>query len=180
MFDAKMAALMAALDAVDLSREKGELKPVCMETRHFEANREVVEDDVEESKHKDVVMVENEKGNDVEQDELYNEQEDDQDAAYVNQHLRGTIDEFCDAALSCPSCFVTVCYASERHERYETQYRAKKAVNCRILEETHERVNGNDKGTYHSVVCSDCGAIVGLKAPQEHHIHFFHVLPSHS
>ncbi|RHY33901.1 hypothetical protein DYB32_003867 [Aphanomyces invadans] len=129
----------------------------------------------------------------VEQEEveLYGDAVDDYDDAYVSKNLRGEIDPDTDAALACPCCFMIVSYASQRHEKYDTQYRASKAVNCRInTERTFVYDNqklapaapSTESEVYVAVECSDCNTVVGVKlqAPAtEPTIHFFHVLPSH-
>ena len=78
-------------------------------------------------------------------DELFDENLDDQDEAYVYKHLRSGLVEnvpvrskdaklpqqlsaykprSSDAVLSCPCCFNIVCMDCQRHERYAEQYRA--------------------------------------------------------
>ena len=76
-------------------------------------------------------------------DELFDENLDDQDEAYVYKHLRSGVPEnvrvrfkenvqqlsaykprSSDAVLSCPCCFNIVCMDCQRHERYAEQYRA--------------------------------------------------------
>jgi 3-phenylpropionate/cinnamic acid dioxygenase small subunit len=87
------------------------------------------------------------------QDELYDQNLDEEDEAYVYKHLRGGMRETVtvlqketaedgqpqattrkqiqvfrprtsDAVLSCPCCFNIVCMDCQRHQRYLNQYRA--------------------------------------------------------
>ncbi|OQR93394.1 hypothetical protein ACHHYP_02573 [Achlya hypogyna] len=211
-FDDKVADLLAALDRVDISREQGTLVSAeFSQPRHFatpsspapeasDDGDEAMTNEACESKPQhpgdnlDSDVSDDESPEKREPDELYGDTLDDEDAAYVSENLRGATDAHCDAALSCPCCFVTVCYASQRHERYETQFRAEKAVNCRVQTDTiyvYERnklspttAPSNDDEAYHAVVCSDCGTTVGVKPVQTRpgqpaYLHFFQVIPSH-
>lgn len=83
-------------------------------------------------------------------DELYDENADDEDEAYVYSHLRSGVEESIriqqpnsstqedlkvlkprnsDAILSCPCCFYIVCMDCQRHERYANQFRAMFVMN---------------------------------------------------
>ena len=86
-------------------------------------------------------------------DELYGENLDDEDEAWVYKHLRGGVEETVnirtknssqlqqakllkprtsDAVLSCPCCFAIVCMDCQRHERYENQFRAMFVMNISV------------------------------------------------
>lgn len=66
-----------------------------------------------------------------EPDPLYDEQLDDADEKWVATNLRDQRPTT-DATLCCPCCFVTVCMVCERHATFTNQYRASKALNCRV------------------------------------------------
>ena len=69
-------------------------------------------------------------------DDLFDDQADEEDEAYVYQHLRSGLSESAldmttaakprnsDAVLSCPGCFRIVCMDCQRHDYYKNQYRA--------------------------------------------------------
>nr|CCA23060.1 signal recognition particle putative [Albugo laibachii Nc14] len=74
-------------------------------------------------------------------DPFYGDQMDESDQKWVDQHLRShdpvqktspNSQLTNDANLSCPCCFLTVCMESERHVKYQHQYRALHAINCRV------------------------------------------------
>ncbi|CAK4644575.1 unnamed protein product [Aphanomyces euteiches] len=186
-FAEKMAKMMQALDSVDISKDGGARLggggPLYFnqDDRAGEERKPDVGPEKEESKDEEV--------------ELYGDTMDDEDAEYVTEHLRGEIDANADAALACPCCFVTVCYAGQRHDKYETQYRAEKAVNCRVDKDrvllyaksklvakaqiSSSNADGDDE-EYFPVLCSDCNTTVGVKPVNgSMYIYFFHVIPSH-
>ncbi|KAF0687002.1 Aste57867_21222 [Aphanomyces stellatus] len=211
-FADKMARMLQALDAVDISKED---VTQIGGPRYFyqmdEPADAVVDADVAMDDHEADRTMEDIKGgmegkaaattidsNDSDDDsleegpvELYGDKMDEDDAEYVTANLRGEVDAGSDAALACPCCFVTVCYASQRHEKYETQYRAEKAVNCRVktdrilvyenskLSTKLEQDGAADE--YFAVACSDCDTTVGVKlvGQSSQYIHFFQVIPSH-
>ena len=37
-----------------------------------------------------------------------------------------------DAVLNCPACFIVLCLDCQRHETYDTQYRAMFVTNCTV------------------------------------------------
>ena len=129
-------------------------------------------------------------------DELYGDQLDDQDEAWVDQHLRlkdqqqkdGTTT---DAILSCTCCFTVVCMDCQRHERYATQFRAMFVMNIHVdwtltlvyQDETQQLVkqNENDNDTkelYYSVHCQNCNTQVAALDRVEEIYHFFACLAS--
>ncbi|KDO22688.1 hypothetical protein SPRG_11003 [Saprolegnia parasitica CBS 223.65] len=204
-FNDKVAELLAALDRVDLSREAGTLAADYERPMRFDNPASPTPEPATSADEAMPCDAPKHPGDDLDSDvsddenappvpdELYGETLDDEDEAYVQDNLRGTSDAPKDAALSCPCCFLVVCYASQRHDRYETQYRSEKPVNCRVQKETvyyyeqnklqTSRAGSNDEA-YYAVVCSDCETIVGVKpvttAPgQPAYTHFFQVLPSH-
>jgi hypothetical protein len=88
-----------------------------------------------------------------ETDDLYDENADDEDEAYVYSHLRSGVEESVriqqpnstqiqdlkvlkprnsDAILSCPCCFLIVCMDCQRHERYPNQFRAMFVMNIAV------------------------------------------------
>lgn len=139
----------------------------------------------------------------MEPDELYDEQADDADEAWVNRHYRkeatrrttqgkGQQGKGSDAVLNCPCCFTTICMDCQRHDRYKNQFRAMFTVNCTV--KTHVRVappgqeaagktkKGEDGGreeeeVLYPVVCAACGTEVGVQDDEEV-FHFYNVLAS--
>ncbi|CCI50343.1 unnamed protein product [Albugo candida] len=135
-------------------------------------------------------------------DPFYGDQLDESDQKWVDQHLRShsPIHKKCsdsnstnDAHLSCPCCFLTVCMDSERHVRYQHQYRALHAINCRVCRNkiiTHTTMDrkcsekSSDIGDrrcilendddFFLVQCSDCGTTVGVYDRNDVY-HFFNL-----
>ncbi|RHY61325.1 hypothetical protein DYB38_006755 [Aphanomyces astaci] len=238
-FEAKMARMLLALDAVDIS--KGEHDHDMGGAAymgghqyflHSQSPEDETDEDIQDDEHLDDGLcpagtptvnansVPEEEGDEGEEGEveLYGDSMDDDDDAYVSKNLRtyprhsdalfiddgrnmhilgGDIDPDANAALACPCCFMTVSYASQRHEKYDTQYRASKAVNCRInvdrtfVYDSHKKLSDAPSSShggevYVAVECSDCSTVVGVKlqaSPSSQlsttTIHFFHVIPSH-
>lgn len=86
-------------------------------------------------------------------DDLYSENLDEEDEAWVYRHMRGGVEETVmlkkpnsskleqakllkprnsDAVLSCPCCFAIVCMDCQQHEKYENQYRAMFVMNIGV------------------------------------------------
>ena len=86
-------------------------------------------------------------------DDLYNENIDAENEAWVYKHRRGGVEESVtiqkpgqtkleqakllkprnsDAVLSCPCCFEIVCMDCQQHERYSNQYRAMFVMNIAV------------------------------------------------
>ncbi|KAL3049766.1 hypothetical protein OYC64_009091 [Pagothenia borchgrevinki] len=79
---------------------------------------------------------------------LYDPEEDDRDQAWVDarrtqytgrkrasaasrsQARRGPGARSSDAVLNCPACMTTLCLDCQRHDKYQTQYRAMFVMNC--------------------------------------------------
>ncbi|ETV69969.1 hypothetical protein H257_14342 [Aphanomyces astaci] len=212
-FEAKMARMLLALDAVDISKGEHDHDmggaTFMGGHRYFlqsQSPEDVTDEDIQDDEHLDDGLcpagtptvnansVPEEEGEEGEV-ELYGDSMDDDDDAYVSKNLRGDIDPDANAALACPCCFMTVSYASQRHEKYDTQYRASKAVNCRInadrtfVYDSHKKLSDAPSSShggevYVAVECSDCSTVVGVKlqaspSSQLSTIHFFHVIPSH-
>ncbi|EFA78388.1 hypothetical protein PPL_09039 [Heterostelium album PN500] len=62
---------------------------------------------------------------------LYNEDEDDENEAWVEKNLKKSGSKS-DAYLSCPCCFTLVCVDCQRHDTFKNQYRAMFVKNCKI------------------------------------------------
>jgi hypothetical protein len=130
-FQYKMAEMLKALDMVDVSKENGldeNWKPPSRFDRHeISASARPENDATSEkrqyaSKRMGNSRTSDHSNNDSDNDEMnheppdfYGEAMDDEDAEYVTKHLRGQTDLNADTALSCPCCFVTVSYASQRY-----------------------------------------------------------------
>ncbi|GKY93937.1 hypothetical protein MPSEU_000360600 [Mayamaea pseudoterrestris] len=90
------------------------------------------------------------------EDDLYDDQADLEDEAYVNRHFRTHVGDsndnaastttHSDAVLSCPCCFSTVCMDCQRHERYENQYRAMFVLNVNVNEQEQWIYSGETQG----------------------------------
>ncbi|XP_072292280.1 E2F-associated phosphoprotein isoform X2 [Eucyclogobius newberryi] len=75
---------------------------------------------------------------------LYDPDEDDRDQAWVDRKRRryqsrrrppaggGVALSRSDAVLNCPACMTTLCLDCQRHEKYQTQYRAMFVMNCTV------------------------------------------------
>lgn len=111
-----------------------------------------------------------------EQDPLYEPSLDEENQTWVQKHFEQTQDLISDAVLSCPGCFTIVCFASQRHVKYNTQYRAMDVVHCMTAEDDTLAILESMK----DVMCSECTTQVGLWDPQERVYHLFNVLPSHA
>ncbi|GAB4839621.1 hypothetical protein Ancab_029144 [Ancistrocladus abbreviatus] len=125
--------------------------------------------------------------------EFYDSELDDKDELWVSSKRKG---QYSDAVLSCPACFTILCYESQRHETYVTQYRAVFVVNCKVKnmqvlpqgrqkrkrceKERHSvPVEGSShKGeTVRQVCCDVCSTEVGV-IDEEEVYHFYDVIPS--
>ena len=104
-----------------------------------------------------------------------------------------------DAVLNCPACFTVLCLDCQRHEVYNTQYRAMFVVNCTVNTEQKLKFPVKGKGAgkgrrgkggkgkvvtdpnsdYHPVMCDNCKTEVAMY-DQDEVYHFFNVVASHS
>jgi hypothetical protein len=100
-----------------------------------------------------------------------------------------------DAVLNCPACFTVLCLDCQRHEVYNTQYRAMFVVNCTVNTEQKLKFPVKGKGKkgrggkgkmvtdpnsdYHPVMCDNCKTEVAMY-DQDEVYHFFNVVASHS
>lgn len=100
-----------------------------------------------------------------------------------------------DAVLNCPACFTVLCLDCQRHEVYNTQYRAMFVVNCTVNTEQKLKFPVKGKGKkgkggkgkvvtdpnsdYHPVMCDNCKSEVAMY-DQDEVYHFFNVVSSHS
>jgi len=96
-----------------------------------------------------------------------------------------------DAVLNCPACFTVLCLDCQRHEVYNTQYRAMFVVNCTVNTDQKLKFPVKVKGRrgkkavtdpnsdYHPVVCDNCKTEVAMY-DQDEVYHFFNVVASHS
>lgn len=98
-----------------------------------------------------------------------------------------------DAVLNCPACFVTLTLDCQRHEIYETQYRAMFVMNCSVdftqqmkYPEPKKKGKGKAKTTdsvdpkdiFNPVKCDKCSTQVAVYDREEVY-HFFNVLASY-
>lgn len=91
--------------------------------------------------------------NEMKKDDLYDENIDEENEAWVYKHRRGGMEENVkiqrpgqtkleqakllkprnsDAVLSCPCCFEIVCMDCQQHEKYSNQYRAMFVMNIQV------------------------------------------------
>ena len=114
-------------------------------------------------------------------EQLYDESLDEEDFKWAQEHsLTGLATS--DAVLSCPLCFRTVTFLSQRHESFIGQYRSLFVDNCRVLWDTQvQPIKGEHDPSeiFHAVHCSNCDTNIGVR-DNEKVYHFFHVLPSQS
>lgn len=103
-----------------------------------------------------------------------------------------------DAVLNCPCCMSLVCMDCQRHEKYQTQFRAMFAFNCNIKHEEQLKYSKDKKSNrrtktekmsaekseefdlYKPVECTICKTEIGVYDPKSEMYHFFNVLISHS
>ena len=106
-----------------------------------------------------------------------------------------------DAVLNCPACFNLICLDCQRHEVYQTQYRAMFVMNCTVdkssklkfpeqksakkskkakkkVEQAEDTSSGPDE-LFNPVKCDQCGTEIGVFDKDEVY-HFFNVMASHS
>jgi len=74
--------------------------------------------------------------NTIKSEKLFNENlyyplGDNKTEKWVNEKLR-LEKNTASVMLSCPYCFIQVCYDAQRHEKYENQYRTLHVYNCKI------------------------------------------------
>ncbi|XP_019615568.1 PREDICTED: E2F-associated phosphoprotein-like [Branchiostoma belcheri] len=106
-----------------------------------------------------------------------------------------------DAILNCPACMTTLCIDCQRHDLYQTQYRAMFVLNCNVIRAERLRYPKKNRGSkkqkkgverleaaepgadgddiYHPVKCGVCSTEVAVYDKEEI-FHFFNVLASHS
>ena len=125
-----------------------------------------------------------------EQAELYGDELDAEDEAWVAQQRGGRKS---DAHLSCPSCLCTLCIDCQRHVSQDmNQWRAMFVTNCRVDTSQVEPVKAPAQGkrrrgrqtahadpgqVYHPVFCELCGTKVGVQDADEV-VHFVGVIAS--
>lgn len=79
--------------------------------------------------------------------------------------------------LSCPGCFIQLCYQSQRHDLYDHQWRAVDARHVKVDKTKRLQMSDGDKAKFWPVRCSECDTEVAVQDEQEV-FHFFHVLPT--
>jgi len=75
-------------------------------------------------------------------DPLYNDQQDDRDAKWVDENLSKYLpagERHTDAILNCPCCFALLTIDCQRHESYLNQYRAMFVRNCKVITDKEVR-----------------------------------------
>jgi hypothetical protein len=110
-----------------------------------------------------------EPSSEVKPDDLYGENLDAEDEAWVYKHMRGGVEETVkvrqtknsaqlmqqakllmprtsDAVLSCPCCFAIVCMDCQQHERFKNQFRAMFVMNIGV-EWNHELIYSDKSKT---------------------------------
>ncbi|KAJ2665562.1 hypothetical protein IWW48_000013 [Coemansia sp. RSA 1200] len=120
-----------------------------------------------------------------EEEETYDEEADHRDAAWLAENHPGAT----DAVLSCPACFIQICFVCQAHARFAGQFRALSVVHCEISDQLYAFTkrsgllepatthSSNDGEVLRAVVCSECGTKVGV-LDHEDVYHLFHVLSS--
>ncbi|KAJ7233833.1 hypothetical protein O6H91_Y451400 [Diphasiastrum complanatum] len=136
--------------------------------------------------------------------EFYDPSLDEENEVWANSQRQGRKS---DAVLSCPACFTILCIDCQRHEIYETQYRAMFVRNCKVSENERlhfpaqnkrkrncdrkgqklkykvEEISGDslfdERDIFKSVHCSVCDTEVAVLDKEEIY-HFFNVMPSYS
>jgi len=179
-----------------------------METTTSKGDREAVKD----GKYSDVYFDSDEEESEdrkvlTNDDLFYDPDKDDEDQEWVDSvrqsyHQSGktpsTVPEKLpnsDAVLNCPACFTVLCLDCQRHEVYNTQYRAMFVVNCTVNTEQKLKFPVKGKGKkgkggkgrlvtdpnsdYHPVICDNCKTEVAMY-DQDEVYHFFNVVASHS
>jgi len=139
-------------------------------------------------------------------DDLYDEDADKNDEAYVYKHLRSGVEEpdsptkvlkprNSDAVLSCPCCFHIVCMDCQQHERYPNQYRAMFVMNIlvkwdqKLVHNQNElvaweeapadhKVASEDEHVYYTVCCANCQTQVAALDMEDEVYHFYGCLAS--
>ncbi|KAF7727752.1 hypothetical protein EC973_007211 [Apophysomyces ossiformis] len=118
---------------------------------------------------------------------LYDPNLDDEDEAWVNEQIKkaapkkkkNQAEAKTDAILTCPLCFVPLCFSCQRHDRYPKQYRAMFVRNCKVVRT--ERYKYKEKGeeeeeeAYYIVRCQSCDTHVAMMDEEEIY-HFFNVI----
>ena len=142
-----------------------------------------------DSRHESDGSQESERQLTAEQAELYGEELDAEDDAWVARQRGGRKS---DAHLSCPCCLCTLSIDCQRHASQENQWRAVFVTNCRVdtsrVEPAKAPAQGkrrrgrqtahSDPGeVYHPVFCELCDAKVGVRDRDEV-FHFFGVVAS--
>ena len=146
---------------------------------------------------------------------LYDPNQDDEDQAWVDQQREDYLKKRgiatpqpkrgskpqplpnSDAVLNCPACFNVLCLDCQRHEVYQSQYRAMFVMNCSVDESQKLKfpLNGKKSGKkkaklaeasaqddgedFNPVRCDECSTEVGVYDSDEIY-HFFNVMASHS
>eukprot|EP01121_Diplochlamys_sp_Union-15-3_P021258 TRINITY_DN8569_c0_g1_i1.p1 TRINITY_DN8569_c0_g1~~TRINITY_DN8569_c0_g1_i1.p1 ORF type:complete len:137 (+),score=14.99 TRINITY_DN8569_c0_g1_i1:78-488(+) len=119
-----------------------------------------------------------------EHDWLYDKKADRKDQNWVTRRKYKVGNEVfdSDAVLDCPCCFETLCYISQRHQIYKTQYRAVFVTDNCVVDANairkHLDTKGQNEQNYSAVKCSSCNTEVGVFDSEEVY-HFFNVVPSH-
>ncbi|VDP71118.1 unnamed protein product [Echinostoma caproni] len=140
-----------------------------------------------------------EKGEDDQDDLLYDETEDDSNSKWMIENLPGGLEKKSDAVLNCPCCMTVLAVNCHRHPRFRTKYTSEFPVNCVVDEseavpnsqpaknkrrkcdsaQLHSRSTDRLQ-TYYAVKCDICGVVVGTKLNTSNVIQFSHVLASHT
>ena len=111
-----------------------------------------------------------------------------------------------DAILNCPCCMTLLCMDCQRHEKYQTQFRAMFVFNCKIVndevlkypkdadqDKKRNKKNLSNLTTnfkqidfserefdeYKPVKCTKCETEVGVYEEKDELYHFFNVLTGH-
>lgn len=123
--------------------------------------------------------------NSIKDDLYYDQAADGKDAEWVSENLQTTST---DAILSCPSCFIQICFVCQHHTKFHGQFRALKVEHCWVddkrkyvygskglLQPLKPAEDGNQTAVYRLVVCKECGTKVGVIDSNDVY-HLFHVL----
>lgn len=124
--------------------------------------------------------------------EFFDEQLDDLDEDWVERNLRHNSNEKSSSSkegiakgaatgkatvLSCPGCFVQLCYQSQRHELYGHQWRAVDAKHVKVDRSKALQMGKGDTARFYAVHCTECRTEVAVQ-DEDQVFHFFHVLPT--
>ena len=69
--------------------------------------------------------------------------------------------------LSCPGCFIQLCYQSQRHDLYDHQWRAVEARHVTVDKSKRLQMSDGDQAKFWPVKCSECDTEVAVQDEEE-------------